>query len=428
MNKIFKLTEHDTTIRKEMSAGLLAFITVIYIIAVNATILSEAGIPFEAGIIATILACFAGCAVMALWSNTPIILVPGMGINAMFTYTIVQSGGYTWQEGLAVVFLAGLLFSLVAFTPLAKVIMNAIPDSLKESITVGIGILLMLIGFHQSGIIVKSESTLLALGSLAQPEALVTMIGLVVTFFLFTKNVPGNLLISIVFTTILAAAFGIVDFGAFKWDTPEFSTYTNDVLNALSWESFFSLGFVLTAFSLAMVVIFENVGLIYGHTQSLKQPDKFERAFQANAISVITCGLFGTSPTVSSVESAAGIAAGGKTGLTSMTTGLLFLLSILFIPIIKIIPASSISPVLILIGALMIQNIKNIPLHDLTESFPALLVVILIPLTFSIADGMAIGFIAYPLFKVIMGKAKEIALPLYLIGLLFLVNFVVHYV
>ena len=426
MEKFFQLSAHNTTIGKEMSAGLISYITVVYIIIVNATILSAAGIPLEAGIIATILTVFAGCFLMGFWGNTPILVIPGMGLNAMFTYTIVQSGGFTWQEALAMVFVSGILFMILAFTPLAKAIVSSIPDSLKEAITVGIGILLILIGFDNSGIITSSDHTLLAIGDLSTSTALITLIGLIVTVVLFMRNVPGNLLLSIVFTSVLSLIFGDFESKGMTWSMPSFTEYTS-VFGKLSFAQTGNFVFWLTAFSLSMVVIFENIGLIHGHTKMLNQPEKYKKSLQANAISVATAGIFGTSPTVSSVESAAGIAAGGRTGLTSIVTGILFLASIVLIPVIKLVPESAVSPVLILIGVLMLQNITHIKLDDLLESFPALLIIVLIPLTYSIADGMAIGFILYPLMKLLMGKGREIQPALYMIALLFLGNFILQY-
>lgn len=426
MEKFFKFSIHDTTLKRELMAGLISFITIVYIIIVNAKILAEAGIPYDAAMIGTILVSFIGCMLMGLWSNAPIIVVPGMGINAMFTYTIVINGHYTWQEALGIVFLSGIFFMIIAFTPLAKKIVDSIPYSLKEAISVGIGILLMFIGFEQSGLIVSSPETLLSLGDLTDKGVLLTIIGVVITVILFTRNIPGNLLISMLIITVLSILVGLVSLKDFAWTTPSFSDYS-EVVGAMSFDHIWSIGFLLTSFSVAMVVTFENIGLIHGHTNSINQPKKFNKALKANAISVLSCGLLGSSPTVSSVETAAGITAGGRTGLTAITTGILFLTSLVFIPVIKIIPNAAISPILILIGALMIQNIRNINLEDLSESFPALLVIVLIPLTFSIANGMAIGFIAYPIIKFLLGKRHEVSIPLYIVAALFIMNFVFQY-
>ncbi|ALC89155.1 permease [Bacillus sp. FJAT-18017] len=427
MEHLFKLQQHGTTLSKEFSAGFISYITVVYIIIVNATILAEAGIPLEAGIIATILTSFFGCLIIGFWSNTPILLIPGMGLNAMFTYTIVQSGGFTWQEALAMVFVTGLIFVVIAFTPIAKVITTSIPTSLKEAINIGIGMLLILIGFDNAGIITSSEHTLLAIGDLSSPTAISTIIGLIITVLLFIKNVPGNLLLSIVITSVLAIWMGRTDLEGISLTMPSFEAYFG-VFGQLSWAQAGNIVFWLTSLSLAMVVVFENIGLIHGHTKMLNRSQGSKKALQATGISVLASGIFGTSPTVASVESAAGITAGGRTGLTSIVTGLLFLVSVLFIPIIKIVPSSAVSPILILIGVIMLQNIVHISMEDLSESFPALLIIVLIPLTYSIADGMAIGFVLYPLLKLLLGKGKEVHPVLYFIAILFFSNFVIQYV
>jgi adenine/guanine/hypoxanthine permease len=426
MERLFKLTQHGTTLAKEFSAGFISYITVVYIIIVNATILAAAGIPLEAGIIATILTSFLGCLIIGFWSNTPILLIPGMGLNAMFTYTIVQSGGFTWQEALAMVFVTGLIFIVIAFTPIAKVITSSIPNSLKEAITIGIGILLILIGFDNAGIITDSEHTLLAIGDLSSPQAITTFIGLIITVLLFVKNIPGNLLLSILITSLLSIWFGGATFEGISLTIPSLQEYIG-VFGQLSWAQAGNLVFWLTSISFAMVIVFENIGLIHGHSKLLNRYDGNKKSLQATAISVLSSGILGTSPTVASVESAAGITAGGRTGLTSIVTGLFFLVSILFIPVIKIVPASAVSPILILIGVLMLQNIVHISIDDLTESLPALLIIVLIPLTYSIADGMAIGFVLYPLLKLLLGKGREVHPALYLIALLFFSNFVIQY-
>ena len=427
MESFFKFNQYDTTIGKEISAGLISYITVAYIIIVNATILAVAGIPMEAGIIATILSSFIGCLIMGIWSNTPLLIIPGMGLNAMFTYTIVQSGGFSWQEALAMVFASGLIFVVIAFTPLANVITSAIPNSLKEAITIGIGILLILIGFENAGIITSSDHTLLAIGDLSSPTVIVTFIGLLITIILFIKNVPGNLLLSIIITSFLSIWLGGANFEGVSFSMPSFHEYLG-VFGQISWGQAGNILFWLTSLSFAMVIVFENIGLIHGHSKMLNRPESSKKSLQATAASVLSSGIFGTSPTVASVEAAAGITAGGRTGLTSIVTGCMFLLSILFIPVIKIVPASAVSPILILIGLLMLQNIVHISMEDLTESFPALLIIVLIPLTYSIADGMAVGFILYPLIKLLMGKGKDIHPALYMIAILFISNMVIQYV
>ncbi|WP_051620686.1 NCS2 family permease [Paenibacillus sp. UNC451MF] len=412
-------------VQKELLAGVISFFTIVYIIAVNSSILEDAGIPLEAGIIATAITSFVGCIIMGLWADTPIILVPGMGINALFTYTIVQTMGLTWQEALGAVFVSGALFALIAFTPLAQSISQSIPDSLKEATTVGIGLFLTFIGLQKGGIVVASEKTFVALGNFADLDTILTLVTLVIALVLFIRNVPGNFLITIAAGTMLAILLGQVSLSEASSDHVSMQVYL-DVFGALSFGSIASASFWVAAFTLALVIVFENMGMIHGHLRMVEAPQKFTRSLQANALSVITAGVFGTSPTVSTVESAAGISAGGRKGLTSITTGLLFLISIFCIPVIKLIPDSAISPILIVVGGLMIAGVQRINFAQFSEGFPAFLIVALIPLTYSIVDGMAFGFMGYVILKLAMGRAKDISFPLYLIAGLFLVNFVFH--
>ncbi|MGM0873390.1 MAG: NCS2 family permease [Bacillota bacterium] len=408
-----------------MLAGTVSFFTIVYIVVVNASILSDAGIPLEAGIIATVLTSIAGCFIMGFYGNTPIILVPGMGVNALFTYTIVLGMGLSWQEGLAVVFVSGLLFTVISFTKLAKIISESIPHSLKEAITVGIGLFLTFIGLQKGGIVVLNEETYVSLGDFSEPTVVLTFITMLITLALFARQIPGNFLISILLGTILAALFGQLSFVSVTQPQNAFHAY-RDVFAAMSFERIADLTFWTATFSLTMVIVFENIGLVFGQVHMINRPKTYKRSLQANALSTITSGLFGSSPTVSTVETAAGITAGGRTGLTSVTTGILFLGSLLFLPLIKIIPDSAIAPILILIGSLMIQNIQHIDLNDFSESFPAFLIIALIPFTYSIVDGMAFGFIMYPFLKVILKRRNEVKPPLYFIAGLFLLNFIFH--
>ncbi|MDQ0162213.1 NCS2 family permease [Aeribacillus alveayuensis] len=424
MKKWFQLEERQTTIQKELLAGTVAFFTVVYIVAVNASILADAGIPIEAGILATVFSAVIGCLLMAFMANTPIIVVPGMGVNALFSYTICESMGLTWQEGLAVVFVSGILFIVISFTRLAKIISNAIPNSLKHAITAGIGIFLTFIGLQKGGIVVANEVTFVSLGHLTEAHVMATMLTLLMTALLFAKKVPGNFLLSIIFGVIIASFFGLIEWKESQTSL-SWSEYAH-VLMALSFERITHIIFWTATFSLTMVIVFENIGLIQGHTELINQNESYQKSLQANAISALTCGLLGSSPTVATAETAAAISSGGRTGLTAMTTAMLFIVSLPLLPYIKLIPDSAISPILIVIGALMMQSIQHINLKDFSESFPAFLIIALIPLTYSIVDGMAFGFIAYPILKLFMKRGKEIALPLYIIAFLFLINFIFH--
>ncbi|MED1205401.1 NCS2 family permease [Heyndrickxia acidicola] len=418
--KVFKLQEHGTTVQREFVSGMVGFLTVIYIIAVNSSILSEAGIPIEGAVIATVLTSFAGCLLMGLWANAPILLVPGMGINALFTYTLVHSMKLSWQDALAVVFISGIILSIIAFTKLSEAINKAIPHSLKDAITVGLGFFLLLIGLEKGGLVVKGSASLMTLGDLSDPKMLATILTLLITIGLFIKNVPGNFLWSILLGTGIGALMGVLP----KGSSPNFSfhSYTS-VFSGLRFGKMTEVPFWMAVFSVTMVIVFENIGLVHGHTALLKQPEKFRRSLQANSLSACLSGLFGSSPTVSTVETTAAIAAGGRTGLTACFTGCLFLVSLIFIPYIQYIPDNAIAPILILIGGLMIQNMAKMDLSDLTEALPAIIIIGMIPFTFSIADGMAMGFILYPILKAFTGRLKEVSALLYLIALLFLLYF-----
>lgn len=407
-------------------AGTVSFFTIVYVLAVNSAILADAGIPLAAGIIATVLTAFAGCLLMGLKANVPIVLVPGMGINAMFAFTAVHAMGLTWQEALAAVVVSGLLFTLLSYTSLAAKIAGAISESLKEAITVGIGLLLTLIGLQKGGIVAASPTTFVTLGNFSDPHVLLTLVTLCLALVLFVRKVPGGFLITVIAGTLLSLVTGQT---AVDTTAASSSFSAADYASVFAGLSFAGLGkpaFWIATFSFTLVVVFENMGLIHGFLGMLEKEEKFSKALQANALSVLLAGIFGSSPTVSTVESAAGIAAGGRTGLTSIVTGMLFLLSLLFLPWIKWIPDSAIAPILIIIGGLMVQSIQKINLQDFSEGFPAFLIIALIPLTFSIVDGIAFGFIAYPLLKVAMGKAREVAAPLYVIAGLFLLNFALH--
>ncbi|MFD1849302.1 NCS2 family permease [Oceanobacillus bengalensis] len=421
----FGVYDKGSTIKKEVLAGVISFFTIVYIIVVNSSILADAGIPAEAAIWATILTSFVGCLLMGFGANVPLILVPGMGVNAMFTYTFVHSMGLTWQEALAVVFISGILFIIIAFTKLSGILATAIPSSLKHAISVGLGLFLALIGLEKSGMIIRGDYSLISLGNIGSPEVLAFLITLATAVVLFLRNVPGSFLITIFLGAIIAWMFGLIDIsqlGVFEISMGDYS----EVIGAMSFERIMSMTFWIAIFSLTMVLVFENIGLISGQVNQAEQPDKYTPAFRVGAISTMLSGFFGSSPTVSTVEGSAGITAGGRTGITSIVTGMLFLLSVFFIPFIKLIPDSAIAPILVIIGGLMLQDIKNIDLQDLSEGFPAFLIIIMIPFSYSIADGIAFGFIVYPLAKLAVGKANQVSVPLYIIAGLFLLNFMLH--
>lgn len=426
MDKLFKLKEHKTNFKTELVAGLTSFFAAVYIIVVNASILSDGGKSQEPLIIATVLASFVGCLLVSFMSNTPLVIMPGMGINALFTYTIVLSMGLSFNQALASVVMAGILFLIVAITPLSKILDTSIPNSLKESITIGIGLFITFLGFQKGGLIISDPSTMVKIGSLSDPRVIFFIAMFLLTVILFAKNIPGGFLISIVVGTIAAILLNLVDTTGLKFSLPNFNEYKGILFN-IDLSAFFTIPFWISTFSLTLVLIFENIGLLHGQINGLlKSPEKQSKALNAIAISTIACGLFGTSPSVSTVEGTAGIAAGGKTGLTSLISGLLLLISLLFIPFINLIPNEVIAPILIIIGSLMIKGIVNIDFNDISEAIPSFLIIVLIPLTFSIVDGIAFGFISYTIMKLITKKKDQLSIVMYIISFVFIVYFILH--
>lgn len=426
MKNFFKLQEHNVTVKSETLAALTSFFAAVYIIIVNASILSDGGIPMEPLIVATVLSSVVGCLLVAFISNAPLIIMPGMGINALFTYTIINTLGLNFYEALGVVFVSGILFVIIALTPLSKVLIESIPHNLKDAITVGIGLFITFIGLQKSKIIVTDNSTLLKLGSITSPEVLAFIVIMILTIVLFLKNVPGSFLISIILGTIISIGFGIVDLSNLSYSMPDFNAY-KDIFFHLDFSAIGNIKFWIGSFSLTLVLVFENIGLLHSQVSGmLNSPEKASKALVAVSLSTIVCAFCGSSPSVSTVEGSAGITAGGKTGLTSVITGLLFLVSIFFIPLISIIPDAALAPILIIIGCLMAKNLKNLNFDDLDELFPSFITIILIPFTYSIIDGIAFGFILYPLCKLCCKKGKEVSVPMYITSLIFLTYFVAH--
>ncbi|MUK89955.1 NCS2 family permease [Ornithinibacillus sp. L9] len=419
-----KLESRDN-LRNDLIAGIIGFLTTVYIVVVNGSILSEAGITLEAGMIATILASFVGTLLMGMISKLPLILIPGMGINALFAYSIIQGNGFTFQEGLAVVFIAAIIFIITAFTKLGLILKEAIPNSLKHAITVGLGFFLILIGLEKSGLVVSGESTIIAIGDFTSPTIIVSVLTLFMAIFLFVKNVPANFLITMIGGTVLAYLFGIIETGTSK---SSINLNPSEALFVPSFSAIGDLSFWLAVFPLAMILIFENMGLLHGQLHMLDRNDSYKSGYKVTAFSTLTCAFLGTSPTVSAAENAAVIASKGRTGFAAIIASLLFLATIFIIPWITMIPNTAISPILIIVGFLMAQNIRHIPLDNISEAIPAFLIVVMIPFTYSIADGMAFGFIAYPIVKMALGKRKELPATLMIISTLFLFDFVIKFI
>ncbi|MFB5268035.1 NCS2 family permease [Paenibacillus enshidis] len=411
--------------KKEIAAGLISYFSVVYIVLVNAAILSDAGMPLQGAMLATLLTSAAGCLLMAFGGKSPIVVVPGMGINAFFTYTLVHSMKLSWQEALTVVSITGVLFAFVAFTSLYRTISEAIPHNLQHGITVGIGLFLTFIGLQKSGIVIAHQTTFVAIGHFNDPGVITACVTLMLALVLFIRKVQGGLLISMLAGTALGYVLGAVH--------PDGMTKSEDTVQQfgelfahLTLSGFATLAFWIAVFLLLLIVVFENIGLIAGQTGMIGRPETFKGSLRALAVSNILAGLFGSSPTVAAAESTAGIAAGGRTGMTPLVTALMFGLTFFFIPMLTYIPDSAIAPVLIIIGGLMVQNVREMDFSGFTDAFPAFLIMVMIPFTYSIVDGMAFGFIAYPLAKLAAGKGREVPRVLYVISLLFIANFVLN--
>lgn len=404
----------------EVIAGIIGYLTTVYIVAVNSSILSEAGIGREQAMIATILASFIGSILVGLWAKVPVVIIPGMGVNVLFTFSIVQQYDFTYAEGLGIVVVSSLIFLITAITPLGDLFKQAVPDSLKHGITIGLGLFLVLIGLENGGLIVSGDYSIITLGDFSSPTVIVSLLSLTVGILLFVKNVPANFLITMIIGTWFASIFGVLD--TEKGESLSVSGIS-DLFIMPEFGHIGELAFWIAVLPLSIVLIFESMGLIHGQLNMLNRPDAFPRTNRSSALSALLSGFFGTSPTIPAAETAAVIASKARTGIASIVTGILFLLTFFFIPYISMIPSSAISPILIIVGVLMMQNIKYIKIDDLTEAFPTFLIMFMIPFTYSIADGMAFGFIAYPIIKLVTRQKDQISPILIIISSLFLIEF-----
>ncbi|PCX59056.1 NCS2 family permease [Listeria monocytogenes] len=422
-NKVFRLNEHKTNIRTEFLAGMIGFFTVAYIIVVNSSILAEAGVPYQGAVLATIFISAFGCLIMGFWANAPLILMPGMGINALFAYTLVQGMGLSWQVALAAVTMSGLLFMILAFTPLAGKLNEAIPLILKQAITVGLGLFLIFLGLEKGGIVTRGKHAIIAVGDLGDPFVLATLVTLLLTMILVIRKIPGAFLWSLIIGTIVGVMFGV----AGKAGGASISVAPwSDVLFKADFSGIASVGFWSAVFTMTMVIVFETVGLTNGQVRQLKQTEKLPRILKASSLTAFLSGLFGTSPTISALESSSMFASGAKTGLATITTGLFFIASLFLMPVLSFIPNSAIAPILIIIGMSMLQEFKEMDLSNAAETFSALLIIVLIPLTYSIADGIAAGFIAYPILRAFTKNEERTSPVMYVIAALFLLQFIIQ--
>lgn len=463
MEKFFKLKENNTDVKTEVFAGITTFLTMAYILFVNPDILSLAGMDKSAVFIATILAAVVGTLVMGLFANVPFAQAPGMGLNAFFTFTICKGMGFKWQEALAMVFICGLINILITVTKIRKAIIHAIPLSLQYAISGGIGLFIAYIGLINSGFLkflVETPYALFqdkfsgeytkvvpSLTGFTTLGTLVALAGLIVTIILLVKNIKGSILIGIIFTTVLAIVTGLTKVNGVSLGSGAGLSSISNTFLQLDLKGLFvnHPGKVLlifsTIFAFSLTDTFDTIGTFLGAGRKsgiFDETDeknfeenngfnsKLEKALIADATATSIGALFGTSNTTTYVESAAGIAAGGRTGLTSVTTAIMFLLSLILLPIIGIIPAQATSPALIIVGILMVESIGKIKWDDLEEAIPAFFTLALMPLAYSITTGITAGFIFYCIVKITKGKAKEVHPIMYIVTILFIISMILN--
>lgn len=417
LNQAFK---NKDVLKREIIAGITGFFAISYIIIVNPMILSDAGIPANLTIFATIISSLIGCFIMGFWANAPIILTPGMGINAFFTYTIVVNMGVSWQEAIAISLVSSCIYMIVAFTKFSSILFNALPQALKTGITVGIGLFLVEIGLEKASLIKAGRSSLIELGSLSNPVVLLALFGLILNLILYLKKVNGGFLIGIVVTTLTGLLFNIHDANTANVLLSNFKDYGHIVAKG-NFSNVFTIPFILATFSMSMILIFESMGVLEG---LLPDSRKFKRTFEGSSVTSLISGILGTSPTVAAAESAAGIEGGGRTGIMAIVAGLLFAISLFFTPLLNYVPQVAIAPVIIMTGSMMMGQLQFIHFNEFSDWFPAFLIIVLIPFTSSISTGLSFGFATYPIMKVIEGKAKTLNPVMYLLGFLFLLNLI----
>jgi AGZA family xanthine/uracil permease-like MFS transporter len=430
LDQFFKISQKKTDIKTEILAGITTFVALAYIIFVNPNILADAGIPKEAAIASTIYATAMATLLMGLWANYPIAVAPGMGLNAFFAYYVVGVLQLPWQVALGAVFFSGLLFLILTMGGIRQAIIKAVPMNLKCAIGVGIGLFIAFIGLKNSGIIIADKATFVTVGKLTTIEPLLSCIGLILTAVLMARSVKGSMLIGILTTTILGMFFGVVptpkaigDIMSFQFPSMGATFMQMDIAGA--WE----YGIFSIIFTFTIVELFDNMGTLIGLTRKAKlmnskgEIENLDKALTTDAVGTIGSAIFGTSTVTSYVESAAGIAEGGKTGLTAITVAILFVVSLLFAPLIGLVPGFATAPALILVGALMMAEISQVSFEDFTDGFPAFMTIIMMPLTFSIANGFAFGFISYTFVKALTGRAKDVSWIMWAVSIAFLVNF-----
>ena len=427
LKKLFGFDPAKNSLRTEVLAGITTFLTMSYILAVNPAMFSlldgmNAGSVFTA----TALAAVIGSLVMALFAKMPFGLAPGMGLNAFVVYTVCMGMGYSWQFALTAVLIEGFIFILMTITNLREAIVNAIPASLKNAIGAGIGLFIAFIGLQNAGIIANNDATLVSLGEVTSGSPLLAIVGLAITGVLVVKNVPGALLIGILITTVIGIPMGLTNFTG----VVSMPHSASDIFCKFEWDQVWSLDMLVVVFTFLFIDMFDTIGTLVGvcTKANMLTPDgkipRVKQAFMADAIATTAGACLGTSTTTTYVESAAGVAQGGRTGLTAFVIACCFAVALFFSPLFLSIPSAATAAVLIIVGLFMLEPIKNIPLNDYAEAIPAFVCLILMPLAYSISDGILIGMIFYVLFNLMCGNFKRITPTMYILAVMFILKYI----
>lgn len=428
MENYFKLKENGTTFKTEILAGITTFMTMAYILVVNPGILSQAGMDFGAVFTATALSAAIATMLTGLYAKLPFAQAPGMGLNAFFAFTIVKQMGYSWEFALTAVFLEGIIFILLTAFNVREAIVNSIPNNIKKSISVGIGLLIAFIGLDNAHVVIhpKDGGTIVALGNITSGDALLAIIGILITGILLAKNIRGALLIGIVITTLIGIPMGITRVPTSFFSMPP---SLSPIFLKFEWHNIFTPNMFIALFTLLFMDMFDTVGTLVGVATKAKMLDKngnvprVKEALFCDAIGTTLGACLGTSTVSTFVESASGVAEGGRTGLTAVSTATMFLIALFISPLFIMIPAPATAPSLILVGLFMMSPIKEIELEDFTEAIPAFLTIIMMPLSYSISDGIVFGVVSYIVIKTLTGKVKDVSLTTFIVGALFVLKF-----
>jgi AGZA family xanthine/uracil permease-like MFS transporter len=426
LDKTFNLTANKTSVRRELLAGLITFLTMSYILVVNPSILSTTGMSKDALFTATTAAAIFGTLMFALYAKLPIAQAPGMGLNAFFAFTVCGVMGYSWQFALTAVFLEGIIFILLTFFNIRELIVKSIPKVLKDAIPVGIGLFIALIGLKNAGIVVSSPATLVALGDFSQHSVWIAFLGLVVTSVLFVRNIKGYILAGIVVSTV----FGIILGDVALPDTAIISAPPSiaPVFAQFEWDRILSFDMLIVVFTFLFVNLFDTVGTLIGVVSKAGLADedgnfpRMRKALFADATGTTVGAILGTSTVTAYVESASGVASGGRTGLTAVGTAIMFVLALFFAPLFLMVPTAATSPALIIVGLFMISSVARINFSDMSEGLPAFLTIVFMPFTYSIAEGIVFGMLSFAFIKVCVGKYRDVSATVYVIALLFLLK------